>query len=376
MGPAELERFKQLVSRSHVRWPYLLDLAQEHRVTSLFYLHLQRARPAAAPAHVWTSLDRRFHADLAANLALARELGEIVELFRAHGIGVLPFKGAVTALDAYGTVALRSPGDMDLLIYRGDLERAADLLRSRSYTSPEEKDHPDVRRSKPLELQLFKDKFLVELRWRLTSYSHSKPLNLGYLSSRIRPLNLLGIQVPHLPPEELLLVLCIHGSGHHWARLMWICDVAQIVRTYPALDWARVGRHAVRLGVSPAVGTGLLVASLVLDAPVPERILLSYARDGKCRAAAVEASRDVLTGGLAKRTYFYRAFLSKIRLMNHRRDQLRHAKWFLGSAVRKIFPTEADRAALRLPRALSFLYYALRPIRLAVAYGLSSRVRR
>ena len=33
-----------------------------------------------------------------------------------------------------------------------------------------------------------------------------------------------------LAPNDLLLILCVHASWHLWGRLLWICDVAELIR--------------------------------------------------------------------------------------------------------------------------------------------------
>ena len=65
-----------------------------------------------------------------------------------------------------------------------------------------------------------------------------------------RTVTVAGAEVPNLSPEKTLLVLCMHGSKHAWSRLIWICDVAQLLAACPGLDWNKVNREAKRLGGS------------------------------------------------------------------------------------------------------------------------------
>ena len=63
--------------------------------------------------------------------------------------------------------------------------------------------------------------------------------------------------VRSFPPEELLAVLCVHGTNHVWELLRWVCDIAELLHTYPSMDWDKVDdlvsdwrcRRSVRLGL-------------------------------------------------------------------------------------------------------------------------------
>jgi hypothetical protein len=60
--------------------------------------------------------------------------------------------------------------------------------------------------------------------------------------------------------------------------------------------------------------------------------------------------------------------LFRLRVREHWRDRV---PYFLRRLHRLLIPNEKDRALLRLPARLSFLYYLLRPLRLVGTYGMS-----
>src|SRR5262245_54457784 len=57
-------------------------------------------------------------------LAATRQLVEIVAALEALGIQVMPYKGPMLALDAYGDPALRLFNDLDILVAPTDVDRA------------------------------------------------------------------------------------------------------------------------------------------------------------------------------------------------------------------------------------------------------------
>ena len=343
-----------------IDWDYLLALAKKHRVTPLLFYRLKDAASDAVPAHTLEQLERQFHFNLASNLTLARELAAILASFRANRIDTLPLKGIVAAAGIYGSLALRSTGDLDLLIHRRDLSRAKALLEARGFLLCEE----HARAANPstlLELHLYRpaDKILVDLRWRITPSYFSGSLDLDYLHEYIQPLQLMKAEVPSLAPEELLLTLCIHGSKHQWERLMWACDVAELLRAHPGLDWERVAQHASRLGVAGATLCGLLVARATLDAPLPEAVLNSFGSRKSAQLAAGQACNDLFIDHPGRQSLRYH-----LRLMERRGDQLRFLALSAGSKLRQLRPNDLDRAVLPLPKALRFLYFVVRPVRL------------
>ena len=360
----------QRLLQHKVDWDYLVALAQKHRVAALLYHHLKNATPDAVPAGTLKQLENQFHFNLAGNVILARELIAILASFHAGRIEVLPLKGIPVAAGIYGSLALRSTGDLDLLIHRRDLASAKALLEARGFR-PCDGDNGEASPSTLLELHLYRpaDKILVELRWRITPSYFSGALDLEYLSEYIQPLHVMETEVPSLPPEELLLTLCIHGSKHQWERLMWVCDVAEVVRAHPGLDWDRVARHASRLGVTGAILCGLLVARATLDVPVPDAVLNGFGAG--IHLAAGQACHDLLIDQPGRQSLRYH-----LRLMERRGDRLRYLLLMARSKLRQLRPNEQDRNFLPLPKALDFLYFLVRPARLFVQYGVAAIVRK
>ena len=74
-----------------------------------------------------------------------------------------------------------------------------------------------------------------------------------------------------LCPEDLLILLCVHGSKHAWEQLKWTCDVAELVRRRPTLDWSRILFQADEWGCRRIVllGLGMANSFSTLSCPVP-----------------------------------------------------------------------------------------------------------
>ena len=61
------------------------------------------------------------------------QLSTLLRNFKAAGIPAIPYKGPALAATAYGNVGLRVFGDLDILIQKEDVPRAADMMTALGY---------------------------------------------------------------------------------------------------------------------------------------------------------------------------------------------------------------------------------------------------
>src|SRR5204862_195907 len=116
-----------------IAWSSLLHAAQAHGVMPLLSWHLSRSCADGVPESTLSELRDRFRLNAARNLFFAGELLKLLTLLQRAGIKAIPFKGPTLAVLAYGNLALRTFGDLDLLLRRNDIPRARDLLAAEGY---------------------------------------------------------------------------------------------------------------------------------------------------------------------------------------------------------------------------------------------------
>ena len=85
------------------------------------------------PALVIDQLRRDFQTCTLNTLFFTQELLKLLQLFEAHQIPVLPYKGPALAQALYSNLSLRSFCDLDLLIHPQDLIRVKPLLVAEGY---------------------------------------------------------------------------------------------------------------------------------------------------------------------------------------------------------------------------------------------------
>ena len=100
----------------------------------------------------------------------------------------------------------------------------------------------------------------------------------------------------------------------------------------------------------------MLLASALLDAPVPQKLIAKARNSSAVRGLADEAQRRMLSTAPAGEL---REFLNGL----NTHDRLRHRLWPIATLLTT--RTVGDYQAMALPKPLWGMYYATRPFRLA-----------
>ncbi len=370
--PERAARLEELL-QEEIDWAYVLRMASEHGVTPLLFWHLNATSPEAVPAAVLDDLQAYFRDNTHRNLLMTGELLEVVGLLEEHEILAVPYKGPTLATLAYGDLALREFGDLDILIHGWDVPRAKELLGSLGYRPR----YPLT----PAQEAVFLDAWgeymfirdggsraaeLLELHWPVAKRPYLFRLYPEDIWERLQHVSLGGGVVPTLAPEDLLLVLCVHGSKHSWVRLNWICDVAKLVHARgDEIGWERLAEQAASLGSERMLLLGLLLANDLLGAALPQKVLQKIQADSTVKTLAGQVRESLfdeatgVRGSLAGKRF--RSFHLKVR--KRLRDKIQYC---LHSTL---MPNEQDCKLFELPESLWPLYYVARPIRLTNKFG-------
>jgi len=351
-------------------WDYLLWEAEENSITPLLDRHLSAVAPDAAPAAVREQLKKTCQANTVRCLYLTAELIHILRLFQSQNIPAIPYKGPVVAAQGYGDIALREFEDLDVILRQSDVPKAHEIILSLGYKPkfdwilspgataslvPGEYNYRDeVRRT------------MVELHTEITLRHFPVKPDLDAFIRNLAPVRLSDRDILTFTAEDLLPMLCIHGSKDFWERLSWIADVSELVQSHPALDWDRVARFAAPLHATRMLNLGLALAVRVLDASLPPEVSARVQADRVAGQVAAEVRQRLLirpfrTLDAAGRFHFRR------RMLAGKFDGWRYAMRLA------VVPSEDDWQMMRLPPALAPLYVALRPLRLLQKYGWAGR---
>jgi len=351
-------------------WDYIFNEAEENSVTPLLGRNLRALAGDRIPAVMLERLKNACRANTIRCLFLSAELTKILDLFRARGIQAIAYKGPALAVQAYGDVTLRQFEDLDIIIRQNDLQKANEVMLGLGYRPRFEWILSSSSASSlvPGEYNYRDDKrrVMVELHTELTLRHFPKVPDLEDFSKRLVPVNLNDREVPTFSVEDALIVLSVHGAKDFWERFSWIADISELVQRYPSLDWDATICRAESLDAERMLHTGLLLATGLFDAEVPDEVRRRLQAD----QAANEVAGEILSSLMSRQ---YRPLDAKDRF-NFRRRMRRGRLAGFGYAIRlSVIPAEEDYEMMRLPAQLSPLYVALRPLRLLRKYGWSKR---
>ncbi len=366
--PDRAERIRELAAAG-LNWDRLLTLARRNGLAPLLYWHLQKICAASVPARSFASLRDYFHKNTAFSLLLTGELVRLLKLLNDNGINAVPYKGPAIAVKLYGHLALRQFCDVDILVRKSDVWEATRLIQAQGFEPnvliPEAMRAAFLRQDYVQMFHRDAGRTLVELHWGIAPRFFAVPFDAGAVWPRLEPMPLQGATVFMPCPEDLLLMLCVHGARHSWDKLEGVCGIAELLRRTPDLDWARVWQRSREMHCRRMVVFGLLLAHGLFDVPLPpEAAAMSRSRTLQAMAGNVVRyfqADAVPSPALSRQIAFH------LRLKDRSTDQVRYC------ARMVLMTTPDDWATVRLPGSLSFAYPLVRAIRLARKYGLSTR---
>jgi len=367
------DTFVGALRTSSADWAETADAARLHGVQGLLYEHLARDRPAGVPDRVLHSLQQEARVIQLTNLQMMQELILLAQAFDDASLPLLTVKGPLLAQRDYGNLALRRFGDVDVLVRPSDYPAALDLLDQLGYASRETLERKEARTSRDAGLGrafLHPDRGVtVELHDRLLNRSLSFRLwaDRFWGEAVRRPIG--PTHVYELSPAHRLLYLCAHGTKHHWSRLLWTMDVAQVVRRHADLDWHALLDEARRIGSLRVLLLGLRLTETWLDTDLPEAVTTAIAADSMVDTLVDEI--ETVWFGTDKGLYRdadWQTFWFTVRTRQRLRDNRSTIRHYLRLAVT---PTDNDRAFAG-PTTPTPLLYLLRPVRL-LADGLGLR---
>lgn len=277
-------------------WPFVLDLARYHGIGPLVSRTIGTVCDDLVPQASLGALRRSTLVGTLLNRVLAQELVRLCRAFNESGVPVVSFKGVTLGIMAYEDRNLRDFDDLDFIVPQSRLSDARDVLLSQGYRplNPSQDECHVSDFDQPYHLFLGeKSRILVDLQWVMAHQHFSFRLDRADVWDRRIRVPIDGQQVETIAPEELLNILCVHGSKHAWERLKWIVDVAELVRA-KRLDWARVFATAEKWSCRRMLLLGLSLAHRVMSIPLPPDIVSAVSSEYEIPELAERMPKSLL----------------------------------------------------------------------------------
>jgi Uncharacterised nucleotidyltransferase len=325
------------------------------------------------------------------NFAQTKELLKLLAQLERAGIETIAFKGPVLAASVYGNVALRQFGDLDILVRYRDFWQAKAVLENEGYQSSGTFTKDEIREDiLPFHLYLqvtlsqnapesmmfnrrFQSSLLhsnssrsIDLHWGIPPRRVWNPARFDRLWDNLNSIDLMGKTIKTCSPEATLVIQCLNVAKTPWEKsLKQICDVVQIGRSHPDLDWHLALQLSSELRSQRSFLIGLRMTRDRLNVPLPQfildKLIESQPTDEKIAKSYDKCAWDV--------PYLWFQYTHQLRTSDRGWDRLFitgiYLQWLL---VITISPSPLDREFVAIPHNLDFLYYLIRPMRLLIQY--------
>jgi Uncharacterised nucleotidyltransferase len=338
----------------------LIRLAEQHDVVPVLHREVFNF-PDAVPSQVLEALRLAYQRNAQKNVRLTHELIRIIDCLESHAVAAIPYKGPVLAQVIYGEIAMRQFSDLDILIRPADVPRAKAAVAALGYrpswqmTDAEEQAYVCSGYERAFDGPLGGN--LLELQWRILPRFYCVDLSVECLFERASEIDMGGRMVRALSPEDLVLILCIHGAKHAWSRLSLLCDIAGAARSRN-INYELLEERAHRLGIARIVGVNFWLVHDLLGLPSPPPLAKCMQRDRNIEFLARRIQRR-----LSHASEYDPQSSDYFRLMLALRERTSDRVRFLARLA--FTPSMGEWATLRLPSWLFPIYRMIRLYRLA-----------
>lgn len=311
---------------------------------------------------------RKQHMD---SLGLVGNLLEVLALLEEAGIAVIPFKGPALSAALFGDVGYRRSVDLDLFLPKEAIRQAKDLLLAQGfepqYALGPREEQAYINSGLAYGFRHEARACLVELHWTLLPLHNASTIPPELVWERSEEKKILGRNMRQIDDRLLLVYLCLHASKHQWSKMKWIIDVARMLQQCTDQKIEDAMGLAAQLGCQRVLNVGILLSEALLSVTISPGLRKKVGRD----AIAEDLASEIITCWMFKPEEakdFGDLAWYHLRERERWRDKLPLLKHDVGLALK---PSDKDRAFVRLPASLSFLYPLVRPARL-----VSERVQR
>ena len=296
-----LRQLRTLLSKE-LDWDYVIALADHHGVTGIIYENLNTYFGDLIPEAHRAALQNQFETVKMTNLILVTELRQTLRLFAAEGIAAVPLKGPLLALMIYDNPVWRECSDLDILVRKEQLATAQQLLESVGYETI------DLAKRKPrglkvaieedyhVSLKHSRSSIVIELHWSVVTTPSLFEIDIQTFWTNLTTFTSAGISFLTPRPEDLLLILAVHGVKHRWYQLKWLYDIEQFIYRHQGIDWNKLLCKAQHAGVRRIVLLNLWMAYSLLQVELPDDILAFIESDEVIKPGSAYISAWIFSG--------------------------------------------------------------------------------
>lgn len=342
-------------------WDCVIHNAIYHKVIPLLHRSLSTSFHEKVPAGAMNRITTHLKESSLYTFIISASLLNVISLLHENGIPVLPVKGAILAEKLYGSATMRSYGDIDILVHRENIKKTLNVLQENKYTLLPE-GIPQSTFLKFLQYchhgcLLDRNGILIELHWELSGFYAPEPITLGKLEPFLTKTVFNNCPTLALTDEMLFIFLCLHGNKHFWAKLDYICSIAELINVVPDLDWDVILELGKKYKMSKRILISLSLAKRLFAPAIPEKMnTMLTSKPAVTRLADKIIGSELSRNSEVSKVHpLLRIILYQPAAMDSKIDAIRFV-------IRTLFIPEFEKCySSRLPDSLFPLYFLYRP---------------
>jgi len=369
VGPVREARIREILAHE-MDWRVVRETAAAWSVFRLFVTRLKTIDVSdCIPPEILTSMSRVSMGAAARNMILVHEFLKIWKVMKEAGIKAAVFKGPVLGIQAFGDSLVRSFSDIDLVVAQNQVEETIDLLTGFEFRCTFEFTENAKRHWARCGRDFGFQKGGLNLDFHQRFVEGPKFLGLSEDEwAQLPTISLESEQVYVFSTELSILALCIHGMRHTWSPAKFLIDLAHFVDNQKDIDWDVLNLRAKKMGCHRIVTIGLHLAESVCGLQLSQTAKMAFPLNKKSR----KSLRHYQTRSVAinpKITALI-LFFGVLNALDSFPVRLRYLSYFI------LTPSPQDFMLVTLPKSLHWLYYLIRPFRLAWRFAVKPLQRR
>ena len=350
-----------------LNWEYILKMGSIHKLNSLLYHNLNSICPENIPEDTLRKLKINFKANVHKNLLLTGELIKVLKLFESNKVSAIPYKGPILASSVYGNIGFREFGDIDIYIDEKDVLKVREILLSNGYV-PDFNIKPSklikyIKTQRDLVFYNKDNKIVLEIHWNFSNIFFYLPKNKGLWEKDTSiHINFYDLKILYPSVENMILILCLHNANHHWSRLLWICDISEIIESGEKINWIKLIKDSEELGIKRILLINLKLSEDLLNLNLPENVKTYFESDDLLNGIVDHYKRQIFQRQANQNKSLLKKSIISIKL---RENIIYGIKDVIKSLTT---PTVYEWKTLQVPTYLWFVYYLYRPFNLLWRY--------
>ena len=348
---------------NEIDWDEFVNLTVKHRLVSHVLKHsVFLSENIPIPTYEKLIEIRLEHSKRSLNYAI--HAIRIHQKLTENNIPHCFFKGPLLSLELYNDVGYRNFGDIDFLVEKNNVEKTKSILDELDFKCI----YPKIiltEKQKKINYSLSHHYHFVhpvqpiniELHWSMTNPKTFFDLETKEIISNSGKLKVSNYELSYISKIDNIAYQAAHGSIHQWYRLFWLKDFSKLLTRINSEEIKKAFKLSEKLKLQKCFIQACLLSHLIYKTDLPDFINLDINKN------LIKIPLDSIhINDLSKQ-----GLKGKIKFVLYRLQLKPDFKYYF-ELIYRLRTHLTDWELLRLPRALFFLYYILRPFLLVFKF--------